>query len=389
VFVILLLLCSNYYCKLAAKTAVATKTTVATKVDAAMATKLAMSTSQDDASRITALQSRLDSLTSTLSSLTGSRTGSDGTNLMNYMYKEAVIYQDIFNAYNSNIIQKVGTPSGWDDTSYATNPWNLRRILRIGGGVQSNGNGMLVNIPSGYNVLWIRILNDRWTTFRVQPRRDDNTVDFSDQIEIYAGGFRLLNEISPDGAGPDSQWDVNKWMPIPIRAAGKYIIYSAQNSDSWISGIAFGKNIWNHAMNSAVAFLWALNPQTGNIGWVGQNWNNDQLAYFPAGQVVEVSVPVIWTGGDKIIYIAEHNNNWVGTMHGNVFINGHAVERFRTSYSNPFATHFNSKFYMRYMATRIPAALIQQGDKFVLLKIDMTIANNNIHFREIGTHDYI
>jgi len=78
----------------------------------------------------------------------------------------------------------------------------------------------------------------------------------------------------------------------------------------------------------------------------------------------------------------------MGTQHGNVFINGQPVERFRTTYSNPFATHWNSKIYERYMATRIPANLIQATDKFVRLKIDMTNSNNHIHFREIGTHDY-
>jgi len=304
------------------------------------------------------------------------------------MYRDAKIYQDIFNAFDSNIVRKVGSPSGWDDTSYATNPWNLRRILRIGGGVQNNNNGLLVNVPAGYNVMWLRVLNDRWTTFRVTPHRDDNSVDFSDQVEIYSAGYRNLNEISPDGAAPDSQWNVHKWMPIPLHATGSYMVYSAQNSDTWISGIAFGKNLWNHAVNSAVAFLWKLNPQTGDIGWTSENWNNDNLGYFFAGRVTEVSVPVVWTGKDKLVYIVEHNNNWVGTQHGDVFINGNKVERFRTSYSNPFATHFNSKFYCRYMATRVPANLVQQGDKFFLLKIDMTIANNNIHFREIGSHDY-
>jgi len=41
------------------------------------------------------------------------------------------------------------------------------------------------------------------------------------------------------------------------------------------------------------------------------------------------------------------------------------------------------------MATKIPASLIGQTDKFVRLKIDMTGSNHHIHFREIGTHDYI
>jgi len=346
----------------------------------------------DQTTRITALEARVAALTSQLNRGAGSSAhyASDGTNLLNHMYHNALIYQDIFDAYNSNIIQKQGSAGGWDETSYSTNPWNGKRILKIGQGVQSNGNGLTVNIPQGYDVLWLRILGDRWTTFRVSPFNANTQANFQDWTEIYAGGFRNLNEIAPDGAGTDSYWNVHKWVAIPIRnGASQYNVYSAQNSDSWISGVAFGKNIWNHAYNSAVAFLWKLNPQTGDIGWVGENWNNDQLAQFVLNTNTEVSVPVVYTGNDKIVYIVEHNNNWQGNQHGNVFINGQQVERFRTTYLNPFSVHFNSKLYDRYLATRVPASLIQQGDKFIRLKIDMTSCNHHIHFREIGTHDYI
>jgi len=201
-------------------------------------------------------------------------------------------------------------------------------------------------------------------------------------------GYRKLNSIAPDGGCTDAFWDVHHWVAIPLRGEGSYNVYSDKYSDDWISGIAFSKNLWNHAYNSAVAYYWGLNPGTGVPSWSTENWNNDNLAYFPLNTNIEVLVPVMPTGGDKIVYIVEHNNNWMGTQHGNVFINGQPVERFRTTYSNPFATHWNSKIYERYMATRIPANLIQATDKFVRLKIDMTNSNNHIHFREIGTHDY-
>jgi len=349
-----------------------------------------LTTTQDLTSRIAALESQVDSLTSSASSTVTSYVSSDGVNLKNYLYRDKLIFQDIFDAYNSNVFTKFGSASGWDETSYSTNPWNGKRILKIGQGVQSNGNGIIVNIPQGYDVLWLRILGDRWTTFRVMPYSANAAPSFVDTTEVYGSGYRNLNEIAPDGAATDSYWNVHKWMPIPIRGgANQYAVYSAQNSDSWISGIAFGKNLWNHAFNSGVAYLWQLNPGTGNIGWGGENWNNDHLALFSAGSNVEVSVPVIYTGKDKLIYIVEHNNNWEGDQHGAVFINGQSVERFRTTYTNPFQIHFNSKIYDRYLATRIPAGYISQGDKFVKLKIDMTLANQNIHFREIGTHDFI
>jgi len=313
-------------------------------------------------------------------------------NLMNYMYRDSQIWQNIFDAFNSNVIQKVGTPGVWDSTSYATNPWNGLHILNIGAGVQSNGNGILVNIPQGYDVMWLRILGDRWATFRVMPYTPNSPPSFQDLTEIYSSGFKNLNEIAPDGAGTDTYWNVHKWVAIPIRGgATQYNVYSAQNSDSWISGIAFGKNLWNHAYNSAVAYLWKLNPQNGpDLGWTGPNWNNDQLAEFLPGTIVEVSVPVVPSGKDKIVYFVEHNNNWHDVQHTGIYANGVQIDRLRTTYNNPFSTHFNSKLFMRYLATKIPAHLINSGDKFVKIKVDCSRqiqGNHNIYFREIGTHD--
>ena len=41
--------------------------------------------------------------------------------------------------------------------------------------------------PAGYNVLWLKIRNDIIQSFRIGN-------------EIYTGGMRSLNNISPDGA---------------------------------------------------------------------------------------------------------------------------------------------------------------------------------------------
>jgi len=360
---------------------------VAEKVEATT-----VSAQDDTTNRIANLEANLAKLTSQLGGLAGtSRYTSDGVDLRDYMYRDALIYQDIFNAYNSNIFVKRGSPRGWDETSYVNSPWNLRHILNIGSGANSNGNGIKVNIPPGYDTIWLRVLGDRWATFRVAPYVDDSQTNFAvdNVIERYATGFRNLNSISPDGAAPDSQWNVHMWMPFPVRnGANAYVVHSDVNSDDWISGIAFSKNIWNHAMNSGVAYLWKINGGDA-VGWGGENWNSDHLAYFTAGSNFEVWVPVIYSGKDKMVYLVEHNNNWTGTQHTGVYVNNVQVERFRTSWRNPFATHHNSKLYCRYMATRIPASMINQGDKFIRVRVDMTMNNNqNIHFREMGTHDY-
>ena len=231
--------------------------------------------------------------------------------MFNYMYRDAVVYQDIFAAYQTRIFEKRGAATGWDETSYSSNLWNGRKILNIGQGVQSsNANGITVHVPSGYNVLWIRVLNDRWETFRVM-----SAVYTEAQQAIYTGGYRILNEISPDGGSADGYNTVHTWVPIPLYFTGDYWVFSDAYSDDWISGIAFGKNLWNHA---GVAYYWAVNGGS-SVGWYSENWNNDNLATLTPGIIkTNCTFP---SGKNKLLYFVEHNNNWVGTQHGNVRVN--------------------------------------------------------------------
>jgi len=164
-------------------------------------------------------------------------------------------------------------------------------------------------------------------------------------------------------------------------------VYTDRDTSGWISGVAFGKNLWNHAKNSAVAYYWAINGGSG-VTWESESWNNDVLGKITKGIVSELKVPVVYSGKDKLLYLIEHNANWIGTMHTNIYANDVIIDKFRSSYDNPFARHHNSKAFSRYVATKIPNELIKKEDKFVTIKIDMTLQNTDFHFREIGTHDY-
>jgi hypothetical protein len=60
----------------------------------------------------------------------------------------------------------------------------------------------------------------------------------------------------------------------------------------------------------------------------------------------------------------------------------------RTTYSNPFATHYNSKLFERYMAARVPSHLIKNDAKFIELNVDMRQSDMHIFIREAGSHDF-
>jgi len=298
----------------------------------------------------------------------------------NYMYKEAIIYDNIITALEQGIVIKYGGPAGWDENSYRNNNlWNAKTMLKIGEGAVPNGNGMQTNIPGGYNVLWLRVSNHVWSNCKFSYL-DGN----KEELGFFTAGFRNLNEISPDGAASDSYSTVHIWFPVPVPRAGSILVQSAVNSVTWITGIAFGKNLWNHAKNSAVGYHWKVNGGT-DLAWSSHNWNNDNLALISARVNNVLIVPVVNNGKDKILYIIEHNNNWLGTMHSTVKVNGVQVSRFRTSFQNPFAVNYNSKLYQRYIATIVPKELVNSN--FLNVEINMANQDNHIHFREVGTHD--
>lgn len=324
--------------------------------------------------------------------------------LDNYIYQPdgAIIYQNIFDAKDKRVIEKIGNPIGYDDTTYAPGKtlWEGRSIINYGSKVNPLKNGLLVHVPEEYEVVWLRVHNDSWTVVTVQ------VVSTGEIIGRFATGYRRLNNLTPDGTlGSDGHWQYHLWMPIPLpRNKVGDIVLTTSHTDAnlWISGIAFSKNPWKHAMNSAVSYHWALNnPGTPEdkvvndhklhgIEWVTGNWNNDQLIRVHntgLNAKATLYVPVVPSGRDKLIYAAEHDSNWLGTGHIDMTINDKPIERFRSTYDNPFSRHFNGKMNMRYIAAKIPKEYISPQDKFVKLEINMKPTNHGMFFREVGTHD--
>ena len=300
-----------------------------------------------------------------------------------YLPEDAIIHHSIEAAFTAGVIKRSGN-GGWDQSSFTEkNKWNGRSMVNIGIGAQSGNNGLQVEVPAGKNVLWLRCSNHVWGRFLVRYLVAGQVKDLGQ----FTCGYRTLNEYAPDGGATDTYHRVHMWIDIALQASGTHFIVPQANSDSWISGVAFSNNLWGHAHNSAVAYHWAINGGTAS-GWNTHDWNSDNLGMIIANQVSTMYVPVSDNKQDKLVYIVEHNNNWIGIMHGQVKVNGKVIERFRTGYNNPWAVHFNSKFFDRYIAARVPKEYIPDGSTFIKLEIDMTLSDNHIHFRSIGTHDF-
>jgi uncharacterized protein YraI len=308
---------------------------------------------------------------------------------------DPVVYQEIFDARNAGAIRKLGTPA-YDETSYASNLWYARHLIKFGANNEADENGAEVTIPAGYDTVWVRVLGDRWTAIKAYFRDGAR-----ESVGVYTGGYRSLNGYCPDGSlsdgyndpshgiegGSTLQIEIHQWVPIPVRRAGALALVAKPNTnwDFWVSGLAFSRNPWAHAAQSAVGYHWAVNGGE-SLKWNNHNWNQDVLAELTAGAEHELMVPVVPSGREKLLYLVEHNSTWNGTGHSGITVNGTPVERFLATWDNPFARHWSGKIYERYIAARIPAEVIG-SDRFLKVRIDLRKQNSSVHFREIGTHD--
>jgi hypothetical protein len=302
---------------------------------------------------------------------------------------DPIVYHEIFRARDAAIISKLGNPT-YDDTTYQRNPWDDgRSIIKYGGNNEQDGNGARVSVPpGGYDTVWVRLLGDRWNVIHAY------FVDGPDgqrDLGLWTGGNRSTNCYCPDGSLTDGSFNIAQWLPIPAGHAGALALISKPQTDKefWLSGVAFSKNPWAHAAQSALGYHWQVNGGD-QVPWDTPDWNSDVLAKIPPRTNLCLKVPVVPNKRDKLLYLIEHNSNWNGCMHTAITVNNSPIERFLATYDNPFARHWNSKQYDRYIAAMIPAALIPDGARYLNVRIDMSKqgdADHPINFREIGTHD--
>ncbi|MFK0731365.1 MAG: hypothetical protein ACFKPT_02870 [Gloeotrichia echinulata GP01] len=322
--------------------------------------------------------------------------------LMNRMYpSDPDMHDNIFEAKEAGAITVIGKPSynDWENTS--SNPWGLRALIQYGGKNEEDGNGAEVTIPKGYDTVWVRVLGERWNAIKAYFTDGER-----EQIGVWTGGMRSANCYCPDGSLSDSCDVYHQWLPIPAGRSGKlalipkayseYINTEKMNLEFWLSGLAFSKNPWSHATQSALGYRSGVNGGDKTI-WDkdSDNWNNDIYTRIEPKKKTILQVPVRPSKRDKLLYLVEINNYWNnnsnGCMHNGITVKAKGIEekieRFCATYDNPFARHWNSKFSNRYIAARIPKNLIDEKDRYLTVEIDMTQQNYGISFRELGTHD--
>lgn len=290
----------------------------------------------------------------------------------NYMYtaEGLNVYDDIFLALEASEIRKFGNPFGWDIITYRKSPYLGKKMFCMLN--NDKHEGIFFNATKkNYTLLWLRIPLDMPSTFGIYELNEDNQV-ILESWEKY--GLSQVNPILPDGGSSGISY--HQWISIPIRKKINYLIKTEENSMGWISGMALGQNLWNHAKNFAHLFLiensGVLIDQRGNI-------------FINSYGVLQVSV--IPNGLDKILYFAGVR----GENHQKIQINGKTAESLRVGFGRDvFATHYSKNLYM---GTKVPKEWISEEMKTLKVEIyvdkDQGENSSGFYFMEAGTHDYI
>lgn len=330
--------------------------------------------------------------------------------LNQYMYlpTENIMWKNLYDKKDSNF-REIGegytldnSQQNWESTGKP-----IYRISTPNNVKQTIGKGIEIDVPeypnnnqyndisgTDFTVLWVQVPGNTWATFRVHVKNEDNQYE---SFGSYVGGLNYLNNISPDGGIHNENWNKFEWYPVPIKINNerKVIISNPYDKDTWFSGFAFSTNPWNHCRISALTLHYNLNRDEENItydrtmiSWETHNgYNNEPLAVFANSKTSTFKIPFVNSGKDKIFYVIEHNSNW-GPGVVSVSCNGDPIDNLSTSFDNPFARHFNSKIYQRYLATIIPKEYIQTTDKYIEISITIPVnSGKGLYFTEVGTHD--
>ena len=332
----------------------------------------------------------------------------------------------------------------WDDWSYSYGrrrryTWYERHMIRIGWSNQyGHYGGLRIRIPDGVDTLWVQN-HAGWQHHQLYYLYKNGTVNPG-----YSNTNSWANRyLAPNGSGrhprygykkrsgvfgaPNADhhnvytpqdgttrgvrhWIGDSWHPIPLERKllddHPYVTLCQRNSSSsWVTGLAFGRNPWNHAKTEAVNLHWRLNG--GDYMWWSGHWWYRHWCYAHAWYNRYVMVPCIFNGKDKILYM--HGHAWgadgqAGQGWG-VQVNGVNLGSFHSGFDNPFKRRTDSHYLgAAYKGIHVPKEVVMKqhwdgngsvssgvykGDVgYIRVRLCGGWADYSSYQSEMGTHDY-
>lgn len=341
----------------------------------------------------------------------------------NYMYdpKSIILYEDIIKytnlsdasgVYGTDLSGTTIIPFRPITRTWVSTLWEGFNIYNIG----PIGNGIEIAIPSGCNVLWLLCVSDRVISFKICDL-------FGNIYGIYAGGRNYSNHINPGGTVSTLlSTNTMSWIQIPLYWLNNNITqrrvrihsYLLNSESFWVSKIAFSSNQWNHVLITPQMIYYDTNSTTyipvnsrlgiypttiinrgADIPDYAQNWFYSGIFKIKENTNFRIRIPIIKSGKNKILYFISINRSLtfdvlqvslVDPDTSSILIK---LDNLKSTYLNPFATHYNSKLLNSYRATIIPDSFIRPdsfGRTFITINLFLP-TGSDFYIRELGTHD--
>ncbi len=192
-----------------------------------------------------------------------------------------------------------------------------------------------------YSVLWIQLLNDRWSSFKLHTGQNSPIPNKS--FGKYVGGRRRGCVSFPNPDDPNNVNDTTNyhWIPMPFDITGitdrkikLSIFWKNPNIGIFFTQMAFTTNPYNHCLSNAVSLHWQVNKlnltgidySNANIGWCDtcDFWSgshepnflgigntipgrvSDSITKLAMNVDILIRMPFVNKGNNKIFYLSEY-----------------------------------------------------------------------------------
>jgi len=318
-------------------------------------------------------------------------------NLLNSGYES--LYQDMFLLSAEEFFE-----TGSSSSSGTTNS------IFIGLGLQSNDNGMIVNIPEGYDVLSLHVqtsaqypkvfddidvsgisgLNDASVPHPWLCHLKGNWTDTGDVIGSWGGNINSFGLVYQGNLEPKKGQSTHGYLNIPTKRSGKLLLYSGENNACRITGFSFAKNLHGHAATYPAIFMASYNG--GNL-MNGLEFLSSLFYYYPTQMFKEAlplfKIPVVNNGKNKLFYftnwidstplISPHNKHPINEIFESAPLGPEFSTLFMANiWMNPFfqngPTYTNS--YLPFMTTAFEAGVLYTAVNDVTVDFRTDISNS-------------